>query len=132
MPVFQTIRSFLYAYRFSVFLAIAILVISLLPGNRIPDTPLLHIRFMDKYIHFAMYAVFSITTLLEMKCGSGCLRKDVLLFLFSGIASLCIEIIQGVAIEGRSADWTDLLANLSGLIAGWLLSLLIRLRRIRS
>ena len=132
MQVMRSLGLFLSSYKFTVILAIAILVISLLPGNSIPDSPLLNIRFMDKYIHFSMYTSFFLAALWEMRCSVKCLRKHALLFFLSGLASLCIEIIQGAFIDGRTADWTDLVANLSGLFFGWLLYKLIRQRLVRS
>lgn len=107
-------------YKFSILLAIVIAMLSLVPGSRMPSSSLFSIPFLDKIVHFSMYASLGFVALMEsrrIRQHSGYhLFIVVFLFLLSGV----IEILQATIVATRAAEWTDLLANLMGLFAGYL------------
>lgn len=94
-------------------------LLSLIPSSSIPDTRLLSIPFLDKFVHMGMYGAFSFTALLETRCREACGRKHFLLLLAIFFMSFVIEILQATIIATRGAEWYDLLANFLGLIGGY-------------
>ena len=111
---------YVFLYKFSILLAIVIALLSLVPGSSIPYTSLFSIPFFDKIIHFSMYAPLGFVALMESRCTRHCSAYHLFiivgLFLLSGL----IEILQATVVATRAAEWTDLLANLLGLLAGYL------------
>jgi VanZ family protein len=85
-----------------------------------PDSALFSIRFLDKIVHFSLYAFFGFIALLESRCQIQCIRFHMLLILTIFIMSAVIEILQATVVATRSAEWLDLLANFSGLVAGYI------------
>ena len=110
---------YVFQYKFSILLAIVIALMSLIPGSSVPYTPLFSIPFFDKIVHFSMYAPLGFVALMESRCNRRCFNYHlfivVMIFMLSGL----IEILQATVIATRGAEWTDLLANLGGLITGY-------------
>lgn len=124
---------YMIRYKFSILLAILIVLLSLLPGSSFPEADIFSIRFLDKIIHFGMYMLFGLVILLESRCHSGCLRIHLGLMVLVLLASAVIELMQATIVASRSAEWLDLLANLSGLITGYLsYRLMLRIRIVRT
>jgi len=117
-------------YKFTVITTILIILVSLLPGNSLPEPSLFHFRHMDKLVHTGMYGCLALASLSEMRCRAGCLARHILVLLLILIMSLFLEFIQDTAINGRTAEWADFLANLSGVLSGYGVYHIIR--RIRS
>jgi len=96
--------------------AAAILVISLMPA----ETPVLpSVRYVDKAVHFLIYAVLGALTFRGV-CGfSGVtLPKNILFTLISGGGyGIVMELAQGF-IPGRHASFYDVLANIAGTVFG--------------
>ena len=61
-------KTILRQYPLTILLALAIWVVCLIP---VPETPLNEISFIDKWTHFVMYAVQTITLLYEYRRASG-------------------------------------------------------------
>ena len=61
-------KTILRQYPLTILLALAIWVVCLIP---VPETPLNEISFIDKWTHFVMYAVLTITLLYEHRRASG-------------------------------------------------------------
>ena len=122
--------SYVFRYKFSILLAIVIALISLVPSSSMPDTPLFSIRFLDKFVHFSMYAFFGMVSLLESRCLEKCRRFHLFLILVIFSMSAIIEVLQATVVATRSAEWFDLLANLLGLIAGYISFRIFRNLRI--
>jgi VanZ family protein len=110
---------FLVRYKFSLIVAILIVLLSLIPGNNIPDSSLFSIPALDKIAHMCLYALLSFTALMESHCQPHCLRFHILLLAAIFSLSAFIEILQATVVATRSAEWLDLLANFTGLCAGY-------------
>ena len=111
--------NYMIRYKFSILLAILIALLSLLPADSFPDTTLFSVQFLDKLVHLCMYAAFGFVSLLESRCYRGCIRFHLLLILIIFLISALIEVLQATVVATRSAEWFDLLANLSGLLTGY-------------
>jgi len=109
----------LVRYKFSLIVALLITLLSLIPGNSMPGSSLFSIPALDKIAHMCLYALFSFTALMESHCKPNCLRFHMLLLAAIFSLSAFIEILQETVITTRSAEWLDLLANLTGLAAGY-------------
>ena len=112
--------NYIIRYKFSILLAILIALLSLLPSSSLPDSELFSVRFLDKIIHLSMYLGFGFVFLAESRCYSACFWFHLKLMLIVFAMSALIELLQETVIRTRSAEWFDLLANLTGLIAGYL------------
>ncbi|MEN8155789.1 MAG: VanZ family protein [Bacteroidota bacterium] len=110
---------YLFRYKFSILLAGFIALLSLLPSSSMPDSSLFSISYLDKIVHFSMYGFFGFVSLLETRCKERCLRLHMLLLIIIFIMSTTLEVLQATVVASRSAEWLDLLANLSGLVAGY-------------
>ena len=112
--------SYIIRYKFSILIAISIALVSLIPSNNFPDSSLFSIPYMDKIVHFSMYSLFGFVAMLESRCPKHCLGFQLLLILAIFILSALIEVLQATLVATRQAEWLDLLANFSGLAAGYL------------
>ncbi|MFH0759252.1 MAG: VanZ family protein [Bacteroidota bacterium] len=110
---------YLNKYKFSVFVASVIVLLSLIPSSSLPDSSLFSISFIDKIVHFGMYGFFSLVALLEMRRREPCHLRHLLLLMSFFFMSFVIEVLQATVVASRSAEWLDLLANLFGLTAGY-------------
>ena len=121
---------YMFRYKFSIILAILIAMLSLVPSSSMPDSTLFSIKFLDKLVHFSMYGFFGFVALLESRCWEKCIGFHVILTATIFILSAIIEVLQATVVATRSAEWFDLLANLTGLIAGYFTFRLLRNLRI--
>ncbi|MCX6258217.1 MAG: VanZ family protein [Bacteroidia bacterium] len=111
-------------FRFSLFIILFILILSILPYNRNSEktTTILFIA-ADKLEHFIAYFVLSVVILLENKRISSRSQKikhdiliTVLVTLFFGIL---VEILQKIiTVIHRSGNIRDVIANSTGIITG--------------
>ena len=67
-----------------------------------------------------MYAPFGFVALMESRCKTFCFGYHLFIVVSVFLLSALIEILQATVVSTREAEWTDLLANLGGLIAGYL------------
>lgn len=105
---------------------------SLLPGDQIPVSKWSSVSFLDKLIHFGAYAIITLSVGVANRyykiLGSS---TDWWILLGSiGAYSGIIEILQGVFFEDRYFEVLDLIANIIGLLTGYLLS--VRLLKNRT
>lgn len=107
-------------YKFSIVVAILIATLSLIPASSMPESRLFEVRFFDKIVHFSMYSVFGFVSLVESRCREKCTSFHLMLLLVIFIMSTLLEVLQATVVATRSAEWLDLAANLSGLLAGYL------------
>ena len=117
---------YLILYKFSIVLAVIIALLSLVPSSSMPESSLFSINSLDKIVHFFMYAFFGFVALLESRCKLGCLGFHALLIVVIFSLSAIIEVLQATVVATRSAEWLDLLANFTGLLAGYLAFRLFR------
>jgi VanZ family protein len=102
--------------------AVAIAVLSVLPGDELPD-----VNLSDKAEHAIAYAVLAMTISLWL----GRRRLLVAVFLAVGYGAL-LELVQAVAGTGRTPSLLDEGANLAGACVGagvaWLIMYAVRQR----
>ena len=101
---------------------ITIIYLSLLPKADMPDKPLFTIPHFDKLVHFGMYFIW---VLLIIPLFSS--RRSSQFLYLTTIGSVILiggsmEIFQELMQCGRSADITDMYANLIGGISALLMS----------
>ena len=116
---------YIFQYKFSILIAIVIALFSLVPANNFPFTSVYRIPYIDKIVHILMYAPLGFVALLESRCKPKCHQLYVFILLGILLASVLIEVLQATVISSRGAEWYDLLANFTGLAAGYLAFLLI-------
>ena len=104
-------------YPVSLIIALAIWVVCLIP---IPETPLSKYSFIDKWTHFVMYGIFTISLLYESKRG----KRNICLLLIPICQGLLVELAQAYLTTCRSGDWFDALCNTLGVLVGAVLFLL--------
>ena len=122
--------SYVFRYKFSILLAIVIAMLSLVPSSSMPDSSLFSIKFLDKIVHFSMYALFGFVALLESRCKGQCVQFHLFLCVSIFIMSAVIEVLQATVVATRAAEWFDLLANFSGVVAGYIAFRIFRSLRI--
>jgi VanZ family protein len=111
--------SYVFRYKFTILLAVVIVLLSLVPGSSMPSSRLFNIAYLDKLVHFSMYASIGFVAFMESRCIKNCQRFHLLLVLVIFVMSAIIEVLQATVIATRAAEWFDLFANFSGLVAGY-------------
>ncbi len=122
--------NYVIRYKFSLLLALIIVLLSLLPDKNIPNASFINLPFLDKLVHLGMYGSLGLVALFELRCKQNCLRPVLRLLFLLFLLSLLMEILQALIIPSRAAEWLDLAANFLGLVGASLAWMLIR--RIRS
>lgn len=102
-----------------------ILVISIVivtPGDSLPKSYLFDIPFFDKFIHLALFFIFAVLLYigLHKQSETYILKRWILTFtIITGLAySITTEIIQYYLAIGRSGDFLDFVANITGFLLG--------------
>jgi VanZ family protein len=111
--------SYIFRYKFSIFLVIVIALLSLVPGDNMPGSFLFAIPHFDKIVHISMYGTLGFVALAESRRDQPRLAFHMLVLLSIFAMSATIEILQATVVAARAAEWFDLLANFLGLIAGY-------------
>jgi VanZ family protein len=91
-----------------------------------PHGSIFSFRYIDKIVHFSMYAAFGFTALLESRCRAECTRIHLILLAVIFFISATIEVLQATLIPSRAAEWYDLLANAVGLASGYIAYLVVK------
>lgn len=101
---------------------IVITVLSLLPGNSIPDFSWADLAGFDKVAHLSVYAILMILI------GFGAKQQKIeekytpkLIYLLAGYGIL-IELLQNMMYLGRRFEFLDIIANIIGLILGYIVA----------
>ena len=112
--------------------AFFIAVLSLTPGNRLPD---LHWELLSPEVlaHFLFYAVLIIFIGIHLvKINKLNTINAILLVGLGTLYGLLIELIQGCFIPGRSFEYGDIAVNAVGAVTGLTIILVVlRVRRSR-
>lgn len=134
-------KTILRQYPLTILLALVIWVVCLIP---VPETPLNEISFIDKWTHFAMYAVLTLVLLYEHRRACKSHRPCIIVPKADGVSNkaaapaghkksnsssawlLLLPISQGCLIElaqaylttCRSGEWFDALCNTLGVLIG--------------
>jgi len=111
---------YLFQYKFSILLAIVIALLSLAPSSSFPVSSVYNIPYIDKIVHILMYAPFGFVALMESRCRLQCSRLHFFILLGIFLVSALIEVLQATVVLTRGAEWVDLLANFSGIVASYL------------
>jgi VanZ family protein len=122
--------SYVFRYKFTILLAFVIVLLSLVPSSSIPSSRLFNIPYLDKLIHLSMYASIGFVALMESRCFKNCWRFHLLLVMVIFVMSAIIEVLQATVVASRAAEWFDLFANFSGLVAGYVAYKILRGLRI--
>jgi VanZ family protein len=102
-----------------------IALLSLIPGNKVPFNSFFSIPHFDKVVHFSMYASLGFVALMESRRTRQYSLFHLLIIVSILLLSGLIEILQATLASNRGAEWTDLLANFLGLLAGYLAFLVL-------
>lgn len=106
--------------------AIITLVLTLLPGEDLPDVHFFHV---DKFAHFFIFGVLMILTSRGLKKTASITGAPVHPFLTAALLSIgfgiLIEFLQRF-VPGRSFSIADMLANSIGVGLGYLILLLLK------
>lgn len=119
-PQFKVIKPYLTWGCFSSYF-IFITLISLSAGaekNSLLDLKQYGILFLDKILHLGAYAVFA---LLASQLGLTYRRFKYSCVALAGYG-LFLEFCQGQFILNREASWLDAIANMAGIIIGYMMS----------
>lgn len=112
--------SYIFQYKFTILLVLAIALLSLVPGENMPGSFLFSIPHFDKIIHMSMYGALGFVALTESRLDPPRLAKHMLILFAIFAMSALIEILQATVVASRAAEWFDLLANFLGLILGYI------------
>ncbi len=108
-------------YPFSCLVSTIIWIVCMIP---IPETPLDDVRFIDKWTHFAMYGVLTMTIWGEYvwrhKKSRSFQWKNLLLggVVCPVIMGGMVELAQAYLTTCRNGDWLDALCNALGVVIG--------------
>ena len=122
-------RSLWKRYPLSLLCIVVIWILSLMPF--FPETPLNHVKFIDKWTHFVMYGGTCSVIWWEY-IGQHRRLDGRRLFLFAWLAPTLmgglLELLQAYCTGGhRNGDWLDFLANTVGVTLGAVIGLLMSL-----
>lgn len=100
---------------------VLLVVLHCIPGNSIPKSDFFEFKFLDKFLHFAMFGSFIFFwTIYQMNrpTASLSLKGALLRIIIIGVGlGLLLEWIQGSFIPLRSFETGDLLVDAAGLLA---------------
>jgi VanZ family protein len=102
----------------SILWALVILILTIVPSNKIPEPPHWAISF-DKLIHLLLFMVLGLLILFGRQINSKIWRKPQLWWIVSMLISygLLLELFQ-ILVPGRNFSWMDLVADAIGVIIG--------------
>jgi VanZ family protein len=106
-------------FALSIIYLIIIVLLSLLPSSDLPDVPLFSGE--DKWIHFCMYLGLGFVTCWSLDSKGKTMPPLYLLLLGVFMWGVLMEVLQQLMANGRGLEYTDMLANLAGAIAGLIL-----------
>jgi VanZ family protein len=100
--------------------AVIVFIVCSVPGNQVPDVPLINIPHLDKIVHFILFFVLALVLLFELN-KIRLERKPLLnAYLWSALVSIgygvLIEALQHYVFVSRSASFWDVLANSLGVL----------------
>lgn len=121
---------FLKNYWKSILATLIILVLSFARFSEIKDIP--KVDYLDKIIHFLMYSVLTFVVMLDNFHDVQNRNKRWLFLLlclfFPFMLGIVTEVLQPLFLNGRYSDVYDSLSNAIGVLAGWGIFTLIKLK----
>lgn len=113
--------------RFKVTLALAlgIAVVSLLPGESLPQFSWGQMISLDTLGHFGLYALLSFVFLYEwlrnQRSVRGQLSDSIRIWASTSVFGILLEVLQATMITGRFFEVSDIIANIIGSMTGILM-----------
>ena len=108
----------------SIVWGIFILMLCSIPGNQINKVKFIDIPYLDKFVHFFLYFVFTLLLISENNTQKHHRKVTVNAILIAAAITLplgaLIEILQKAIIINRSAEIWDMVANIFGFLAATL------------
>ena len=101
--------------------AIIILVLLLLPGDKISQHKLFQIKHLDKVVHLFLFGVLQFLVLVEGGIYPRASRAGMLVLLYCILFAIASELLQFIPFTGRDPTVYDFLADLAGLLCGGLI-----------
>ncbi len=94
-----------------------ILIACLMPPSGLPKAPF--IAGLDKVVHIILFAIWSFLL-------TGYTRSTAFVVLLAGFAlGTGIEFLQEISAMGRSFEWWDVVADMTGVVLGYLVRVYI-------
>lgn len=113
--------------QFSILLLFVILILTLIPSSEVPNSSGLE---LDKVIHFILFLSFSFSLVIGLLkqyyikiMNRYALQFSVIISLFFSILT---EVLQYFMHVGRIFDWSDIFANICGVLVAIITFLLIK------
>lgn len=116
---------FIKQYYKSIIIGILILWLSLSGSKSLVPGRMLNIPYVDKMGHFAMYALFTATLLLDSSRWKTISKFHYLILLIPFFFGALMEVMQMTLTASRKAELADLIADIGGIVAGVLLAHII-------
>ncbi len=128
LPLFITDKSIWWLLPVVVWALVIFVIISLPPDN-IPRTPLLQLHYIDKAIHFLIFAVFGLLLLLGIhkyrRSGSVAARHIIWALVIGVLYGAGTEAYQYFYLPGRHGNMSDVIANFFGTVFGILIVVMV-------
>jgi VanZ family protein len=113
--------------KYSITVALVILVLSLTSSKTFSNTGFIDIPYIDKIAHFGFYFLFMSVIIFEHRNNLLNTRQLLLAALVPFTFGSMIELLQsGIDIINRSGEILDLVANIAGVVTALFLWLFIR------
>ena len=118
---------YLKRYPLTILTTIAIIILSLMPFPEIEIAE--DIPFYDKWAHFVMYGFLSLIAWIENARSRVDSQRERMLVcvIIPGILGGVLELAQEYLTTTRNGDWWDFLADLTGVVLGSFVGLIILL-----
>ncbi len=102
---------------------IIIFILLALPGNMLPNENHLAISNLDKYVHITLFGTFVYLWTFYYASGKTeyPLKKSFLILIIACLYGTAMEFVQKYFIPNRDYDIYDILADVMGAIAGFLI-----------
>jgi VanZ family protein len=117
----MTVQSFFRQYWKSALLVLCIVYLSLASPSGFEKIPVPTFEGADKIVHFLMYLLLTIVFFVDFRKSRQHLHIFVQCAVFPFLLGGLMEILQWQFTAHRSGDYFDLLADVAGIAAGYLL-----------
>lgn len=104
-------------YLFSILILIGIFYLSTASFSSLSDMP--KIKHIDKLVHLLMFACLTLALSIEVPSRSSFLRFGFVL-VFPVLYGAFVELVQAFFFPPRTADFFDFLADVAGVVFGYL------------
>ena len=127
-----SILSFFRLYWRGILVGLAIIYLSLAPPSGFEKIPIPVVKGMDKAVHILMYLGLTIACVLDVRFSRKPLSDRIRVIycvFFPLLLGGILEIVQWKFTTYRIGSWFDMLANVSGIAAGYFLMKLLMYKR---